>query len=520
MNEELKKEIEVIKNNLNTLPKTTKTNIEKYNSYLTEVYNKYNNLLNRLEGEVKERFYSLFPSYNHGKLRKLKLELETFNIHILFNDYKNTYEKLGIDRLLYDINHFYKNDLDKVNNDILECINKYKEMGLHKLNFNYSPYCNKYVNVLINNKDDEKLIRDTFDKIYWKCPEIVTHIELNLKSIYQNNKKKFSKKVKEQDNKYFAKKNKKQLLEEYYSKVKEYNHCLEIDKLTIYEKFRNGELKVKDYQEDSVKKAYNLIKDTNANVDDYLNENIKKLSYSLKEYQNYNKYAYIIKDIRNKYKDREKYKGMYESLIKEIRKEEKNLTKLNKRINKMSNNMFMNDKAKEEQFSKLNIQINNLISTIKEKCEKLEDIRINEWVLTKLEDKSTYRDALLLAACNYNYMIELLKKENENLTLEEAQKVIVDLKNFIYSPYNTMINNISITEEKNMAFIISDCYKLLNINIKVEDLDDENIVNNLLSNIEIINLFNIMKQEQIDINDIDYIVQVDAINKKYGLQKS
>lgn len=520
MNEQLKKEVEVIKNNLNTLPKNNKTNLQRYNSYLTEVYTKYNNLLMGVDKEVKDRFYSLFPSYNHGKLRKLKLEVDSFNVHILFNDYKNTYEKLGIDRLLYDINHFYKNDLDKVNNDILECINKYKEMGLRKLNFNYSSYCNEYVNVLINNKDNEKLIRETFDKIYWKCPEIVTHIELSLKSIYQNNKKKLSKKIQEQDRKYFAKKSRKALLEEYYNKVKEYDQCLEIDKLTIYDKFRNGQLKVKDYQEDSVKKAYNLIKDTNANVDEYLNDNIRKLAYSLKEYKNYMKYAYIITDIRNKYKNKDNYKGIYDNLLKEIKKEEKALFKLNKKINKMSKNLFMNNKQKEEQFSKINIQVNNLISSIKDKYEKLEEVRINDWVLNKLEDKSTYRDALLLAACNYNYMIELLKKENENLTLEEAQKVIQDLKTFIYSPYNTMINNISITEEKNIPFIISDCYKLLNINIKVVDLDDENVINNLLGNIEIINLFNIMKKEQIDINDIDYIVQVDAINKNNVIQKS
>lgn len=520
MNEQIKKEIEVIKNNLNTLPKNTKINAKKYNNYLTEVYNKYNHLLSKLEVEVKERFYSLFPSYNHGKLEKLKSEVDGFNLHILFNDYKNTYEKLGIDRILYDINHFYKNDLDKVNNDIIECINKYNQFGIKNLKFNYSLYCSEYVNILTNNKDNEKLIRETFDKIYWKCPEIVTHIELNLKSIYQKNKKKINKKITEQDRKYFAKKSRKTMLNDYYNKVKQYDYYLEIDKLTIYDKFRNGQLKIKDYQEDSVKKAYNLIKDTNANVDEYLNENIRKLGHSLNEYKNYMKYAHIIKDIRDKYKNREKYKGIYNGLLKEIQKEEKNLFKVNKKINRISKNVFMNNKQKEEFISKYNIEVNNLISSIKDKYEKLEDVRINDWVLTKLEDKSTYRDALLLAVCNYNYMIELLKKENENLTLEEAQKVIQDLKKFIYSPYNNLINNISIVEDKNIPFIISDCYKLLNINIKVDDLADENVINNLLNNIEIINLYNIMKQEQIDINDIDYIVQVDFINKNKQSKKS
>ena len=111
-------------------------------------------------------------------------------------------------------------------------------------------------------------------------------------------------------------------------------------------------------------------------------------------------------------------------------------------------------------------------------------------------------------------MINLLRKENDNLTIEEAQKVITDLKEFIYSPYNTIINNISITEKKNVALIISDCYKLLSLNINAENLSDYSNVDSLLANIEIINLANIIKKQQISLDEIDYIVQVDTLNKK------
>lgn len=514
MIEQLKKEIEVIKNNLAALPKNNKTNIKKYNDYLTEIYNQYNGLFTKIDEEIKDRFYSFFPSSNYGRLRNLKLELDAYNIHILFNTYKTTYEKLGIDRLLYDINHFYKNDLEKVNNDILQCINKYKETGLTDLEFNYSSYCNEYVQTLINNKDNEKLIRETFDKIYWKCPEIVTHIELNLKSIYLNNKKKLGREIEEQDHKYFSKKSRDVLLEEYFNKVREYDSYLENDKLTIQEKFRTGELKVKDYKEDSVKKAYSIIKDADTEIDDYLNSNIKKLSYSLEEYKNYIEYSYIITDIRNKYQNKEKYKGVYDNLLQEIEKEESKLFKINKKISKINKRAFISEKKKEEKIAKLNIEVNSLISSLKDKYEKLEESTINDWVLKRLEDESTYKDILHLASTNYNYMIKLLTKENENITLEEVQKVILDLKDFIYSPYNTIINNITITEEKNIPSIISDGYKLLNINITADNLYDNSSIDNMLDNIKIINYANILKKQQMDINDIDYIIQIDEMNKK------
>lgn len=516
MIEQLKKEIEAIKNNIEALPQNNKTNLKKYNDYLTETYNKYHGLFTKVDEEIKDRFYYLFPSSNYGRLRNLKLELDAYNIHILFNNYKTTYEKLGIDRLLYDINHFYKNDLDKVNNDILQCINKYKETGLTNLEFNYSAYCKEYVTTLINNKDNEKLIRETFDRIYWKCPEIVTHIELNLKSIYFNNIKRLSREIEEQDRKYFSKKSRDVLLEEYFNKVKEYDNYIENDKLTILEKFRSGELKVKDYKEDSVKKAYSIIKEPEVEINDYLNSNIKKLSYSLQEYKNYIEYSYIITDIRNKYQNKEKYKGVYDNLLKEVEKEESKLFKLNKKITKTANSSFMGEKKKDEKISKLNIEINNLISSLKEKYEKLEESTIDDWVLKKLEDKSTYKDILHLAVSNYNYMIKLLTKENPSITLEEVQKTILDLKEFIYSPYNTIINNITITEEKNIPFIITDCYKLLNINITSENLNDNSSIDNMLDNIRIIDYSNILKRQQMDVGDIDYIIQIDEINKKIG----
>lgn len=514
MKEQLQKEIDIIKSNLNTLPQNNKTNIKRYNNYLTDVYTKYNYLFTKISEEVKNRYYSFFPNSNYTKIKNIKTELDSFNTHILFNDYKSTYEKMGIDRLLYDINYFYNNDLEKVNNDILTCISKYREMGLSKLDFNYSSYCSEYVNMLINNKDNEKLIRETFDKIYWKCPEIVTHIELNLKSIYYKNEKKFKKLIEKQDSKYFSKKTKKKLIEDYYNKVREYDSCIENDRLTIYEKFRSGELKIKDYTEDSIKKAYNAIKDQDTIVNEYLNINIKKLTYSLEEYKNFVRYEHIINDIRDRYENKDKFKGIYSNLLKEIKKEESKLFKLNKKRNKISNSIFMSDAKKEEQLSKIYLQITSMILLLKEKYEKLEESSIDDWILTKLVDKSTYRDALLLASCNYNYMINLLKRENENLTLEEAQKVIASLKEFVYSPYNTIINNISITEKKNISLIISDCYNLLNLNIGADNLSDYDKIDSLLANIEIINLSNIIKKQQINLDEIDYIVQVDALNKK------
>ena len=58
--------------------------------------------------------------------------------------------------------------------------------------------------------------------------------------------------------------------------------------------------------------------------------------------------------------------------------------------------------------------------------------------------------------------------------------IISNLDDFLKNPYNTIINNLTILEEKDVAIIIKDRYKLLNFMIEKEDISLNN-VDNLVS---------------------------------------
>ena len=52
--------------------------------------------------------------------------------------------------------------------------------------FCYSDSTTEYMTVYLNeynngSVDDSDVLKKTFENIYWKCPDIVTHIELNLR---------------------------------------------------------------------------------------------------------------------------------------------------------------------------------------------------------------------------------------------------------------------------------------------------------------------------------------------------
>ena len=77
----------------------------------------------------------------------------------------------------------------------------------------------------------------------------------------------------------------------------------------------------------------------------------------------------------------------------------------------------------------------------------------------------------------------IVKKTNKDITQDEIDNFIKEFKENVSSPYFTIINNIKILEEKDIALIIKDRYRLLNFNIEKGDISEDNL-DNILSDLE------------------------------------
>jgi len=101
-----------------------------------------------------------------------------------------------------------------------------------------------------------------------------------------------------------------------------------------------------------------------------------------------------------------------------------------------------------------------------------------EAIYKNLTDESSIYDALCLAASYYSYIVKCMKQEEkEGEFFLEQQKLI----QYILNPYNNLIENISIIEEKDIPLIICDRFKLSNFHIDKEMID-ENGINELIDN--------------------------------------
>lgn len=485
----LEENIKVIKDNLQTLPKNNKEDKDKINSYISDALLKYKSDLDIVLNEIIKRSSNAINAGDNFSNSDIFDTLDNYDISYFLDDYKSSYEKLNFDVPLYDIDHFYSLDLEKVNDDIKFCIDVFNKAKI-KYDFNYSIYAKEYIDSLYDNSLN---IVDIFKKIYSKCPDILLHLELNIKSIYYKNRKGLEK--------YYLSLRSKNNLDEYHNLRKNCEKYSNEDSSYIYNRFINKDLNIKDFLDtNSLYEKYNF---TDIN-------NIYNLYHDLEEYKYYLQFKYIFDDILEKYKEKDKYKGLYVSKFNEIIKTEKSLFKLNKIIFKLKNKKGLSDKLKKK-LSLSIVNANGIISKLKELYDELLNLRIYDKILLFLDDSSSIYDVLVFGSSFYDYMVDLLRKDNPSISTSDIKNEILKVRRYICGPYFSIIKNIDLNSSKDLSVIISDKYKLLDVSVDSESLLDVSSIDKILDDLKIILISESFKTFNYTVSDIDFYLRAKSI---------
>ena len=318
--ENLNQETNMIRESLSILPKNTPKNMEKCREYITAQQASFLPRKEACYQEIMRRFELLKNIPERPEIKEVEQQIESLNKTYLFDTFKNPYEKMGLDVILYRLNYFYNSDLDKVNENILECIRKFHEVGIDKLDFNFSPYAKEYMTILLEEGNSSEKVHQAFETIFWKCSDLITHIILNIKSIYYKNEKKIEKYYDDLEKGYLTEVGltKKEYTKKYLDLKQKRQYYYEHDIHHLLERFQSGELKSKDYHDDSLTKAKEYFKTKEDINEESFYSNIKNLEYSLLIYQLYKKYSYLVDGIKKRYQEKEKNKTDYATKLKEI----------------------------------------------------------------------------------------------------------------------------------------------------------------------------------------------------------
>ena len=454
MNDYLNK-LQAYKDMLASLPQNNIKNKKIYHENIKSIYDKEIIVLNDIHDEIKKRITSYLNVKENTEIPTLNKNINDIKQNLIItNNYASSYEKSGLDILLYNLTHYYKTDLS----DIFETIEKVNDIFksvniiLTAKDFNYSYYSNVFMNIYLNNKSS---LVEKFDELYWKCPDIITHLALNYKYLYYQNIKIFED--------HYNKINVDNIISSYQNFISKKDELIIQDKYLLLNDLLNGNKNIKDYE-----KVPSII-------NDLFTENLQENQYidlynSLIEYKEYNECLPIIKDIKE---SKTNSKNLSISIRKNIIKNEKKLFKENKKI------IYSINKANSKKIQYYNNLINNNINLLKDMYEEYENalflIKVN-----LLKEEDTIYNILLLACSNYNYLIEFTKKNN--IDFNYIYNILIHI---VYSPYNNLINNLFIKDEKDLSLIIIDKYNLYGGKLNKEMLTKDNI-DNLINNLKLV----------------------------------
>ena len=528
----LNNQIEVDKEILSVLPVNNKKNLKEYKLKCEEIKKNYENYLENINSEIKRKAVKIKSIPQNSSIDELYNQIKNMEKIKLLDKNITSFEKMDLDEILFVLKRFYKNNLELINENIEKCLEKFKSVGidLKEEDFNYSIYTREYMKVFLeeikNDNINSTRVKENFEQIYWKCPEIITHIELNIRSLYLKYEKqidKYFQDIRKEVLKEFEVKDNEEAYEKFNSLKAKLLKQKDKDSNLILKSFESKKEAPKDYEKIAVQGQYKKLlgmdyEDIEEGQIEEFNKNIFRLRDNLYEYKNYLTYKYIYDDIIEIYNTKEKYGSIFNQKLKEIKKKEAELFKLNKKIEKQSRHsglilkIFNKINKNNNKLEKRNSDINSKILELKDVYRDLEQNKVKNIISTVLTDNSTIYEALSLVKPFCSFLVDSVIKKYEDISQEDIETTIGDFWEFLEFPNMTIINNSSITENKDLSLVIKDKYNLCNIKISKDDLEEENL-DKLINTTKIICNSYYLEKSQITLEDIKFVLQV---NKLFG----
>ena len=152
----IKTDIETEKEILSIMPKNNEKNKGLYIKKIEELKKQYIQYKNDIEKILKKSFEKKINIKSNKEIENLQLRLDTIEKALnILNDNQTSYEKMGLDKNIYNLEKYYKSDFNDVNKQIYMCIIKFESVGIYlkSEDFNYSIYANEYMKVFLKEKN-------------------------------------------------------------------------------------------------------------------------------------------------------------------------------------------------------------------------------------------------------------------------------------------------------------------------------------------------------------------------------
>lgn len=512
---------------LSTMPVNTKLKKKKYNDKIEEMSETYMNYRISVKKylDIKSKSLDIKEDLNTNLEKVNKKVNELQHARFILNPMNTYFEKMGFDSLVYSISNYHEFNFNNLNDIINGFLDKFDLVGikLTDKDFNYTTYVYQYMKAFleVRNSKEKKYgpVNEIFEKIYWKNPELIDHIELSFRKVIKKYESKFKN--------YISKIQKDVLLS---CKITDYNDCL--NKLKIsYEEYnvenrenisdiidfaKKGIIDINNYLEDSKIRSNAYADLTIDSVDlndkkkmENFYENLEKLKLTVEEYKNYTDFYSIFEEFSKKYKKSIGKKENNENKIKEIKtKISKSEAKLEKISNKViSGKTGLFGKGDKETLNNLTNESIILANEIYKDYQKYDELYFENYISKILHESLTVSEVLNLYYSFDFYKKQEIKKAFSINNYEELLNFSDNFDLYAMNPLNIISDGEKIFDNIDVKDVIITKYRLSNININDNNLD-VNELENLLKKIELLLRIEKIENSETTVEKIWFMVQV------------
>lgn len=537
--ENIEKQISTDKDVIAVLPRNGIKAIKTLLETIKEMTEKYEYLNDKLMKDIEERYNKLIDVEKNSQISEIEAEIEKYVNSINTINNCSPFAKMGLDKIMYNVNGYYKSDLQRLNSELVETVKKFETVGIKLTaeDFNISEYAKEYMEVLLeeayNGDINSERVKATFEKVYLKCSEMVSHLYANIRYIYDKHEEHIKKfyDMKTEEITKDLKATQEEIEESKNNLIKKKHLLEEVDSKVIIQNFFSGLWNINDYKTDNYQKIYlELISKDITKISEQekkeMDENVEKLNDNLNEYSRFCAYKFLNdevlkireEELKKQEADKEKKekkakKTQYDLLKESIKKLTVEIFKLNEKIDKPEKGFFKKVSANEKKESEMILQRNNLILDLKKTYMDLDGEIMKKNIMEKINEISSVLDVLTLASNDYGFMARAIIKKNDEITDKELGEMIKEIRDYITFTNFGVINYVQISEKKELAIIIKDKYKLFGIQVSKDNFQEDSI-EDFMKKVAIITDYNNILKSEFSIENLQYIMTVKGMLKK------
>lgn len=530
----INKDIEGKKEQISALPLRTKTNKKKYNETLDTIMKKYNGYKDCVYKYLSVKAKTLIKFSDKEENSELNARIQELKyVQDILNPYNTYVEKFGFDSLLYQLSCFNNLNFKSLNIIINEFLNRFEKAGIVLTvdNFDYTVYVKQYMEAFLEIRKEEQKdyskISKVFEEIYWSNPELIQHIDLNFRKLlrkYSSQFKLYLNNLVKVEKSKLNFNNYEDCCNKLVSAMIEYNsknleNIYDIVKLSI-----DGSIDIEHYNPENKNRIAafgSLLGDkfdlSNKDKVNRLCGDLNKLKSNLLEYSKYITFKALIDDFKDQFKEFTDSKGN-KGKADELRVLESKIIKAEAELDRMNKMIVSGKKSLFTTLNKVDIKNLKIDSVLKaNSIYQLYKDYENEYYKSKLKNaifnNMSAQDVLMLLS-SFDYFKKIsIQKVYEPESYDELIKICEEFNLFARNPLNSIMEGILIFGDFDIARIISTKYRLSDIKLDEDSLNEDNL-KSLINKINIIVRSFIIDDSDISIEKIRFVTKVNKYEKK------